>query len=229
MFLIEDKQSYDTNCELIQQFSLIYEEAFPDENEREELSSIYNRLDANSTPFTFLIFDVIDNNVQGGLVVDVYTASEIAHLIYIVTNPKLRHQGVAKKLLKSYLPKVLEKINKQFSINIENVVFESNNPELTQIDSFDAKLRLDIFRKLGAKHIPITYIQPPLEGRSERVDNLFLFVYTQHNYIDSQKLIKFIGQLYYGLGIHNYESDEDYITMIESIELSAINSKIQIL
>ena len=28
---------------------------------------------------------------------------------------------------------------------------------------------------------------------------------------------------------HELESDEDYITMIESIELSAINSKIQIL
>ena len=35
MILIKDKESYDRNHELINQFSVIYNQAFPDENERE--------------------------------------------------------------------------------------------------------------------------------------------------------------------------------------------------
>ena len=226
ILVIRDKEEYDKNSKFIEQFRKIYNDAFPDENEREELTSIYNRLDNESTPFTFLIFDLKDDIIQGGLIIDVYIESEFAHLIYIVTDPNVRQQGVARRLLKEYLPKVLQQINKEKNTNIENIIFESNNPELTTIDSFDTKLRLDIFKKLDAKYIPIKYIQPPLEGRTQTVHNLFLFVYTPHDSIDSQKLKKFIGDFYYGLGIHNYVENDDYIATIKSIDANAKNNQI---
>lgn len=222
MILIKDKEGYDRNYELITQFSVIYNQAFPDENEREELSSIYNRLCTQSKPFSFIIFDVYNGVVQGGLIIDVYTEVEVAHLIYIVTDPEKRRQGIAKRLLKTYLPAALNELG----LDIETVIFESNNPQLTLIDSFDTSLRLDIFRKLGAKRIPINYIQPPLENRTQRVDNLFLFVYNKHDYIDTFRLEKFIGDFYHGLGVVDYEKNDDYISTINSIKENSINDKI---
>ena len=222
MLLIKDKESYDRNHELINQFSVIYNQAFPDENEREELSAIYNRLCVQSKPFSFIIFDVQKGIVQGGLIIDVYTEVEVAHLIYIVTDPEKRRQGIAKRLLKTYLPAALHELD----LDIETVIFESNNPQLTLIDSFDTNLRLDIFRRLGAKRIPINYIQPPLEGRTQRVDNLFLFVYTKQDYIDTFRLEKFIGDFYRGLGVVDYEKNNDYIATINSLKENSINNKI---
>lgn len=224
MLLIKDQESYDRNHELINQFSVIYNQAFPDENEREELSSIYKRLEAKTVPYSFIILDIIDEQVLGGIILDVYVASQFLHLIYIVTDPKKRRQGIAKKLLKTYLPEALNQLN----LNFETVIFESNNPVKTEIDSFDTTLRLDIFRKLGAKHIPITYIQPPLEGRTQYVDNLFLFSYSKDEYLDADNLVKFIEELYYGLNIYDYKKDKGYITTVNSITLNSSKNKIHL-
>ena len=224
MILIKDKKNYDANSELINQFNSIYNQAFPDENEREELSSIYNRLGSKTVPYSFIILDVDNQQVLGGVVLDVYTASQFLHLIYIITDSKKRQQGIAKRLLQTHLPDALNQLN----LNFETIIFESNNPEKTEIDSFDTSLRLEIFRKLGAKHIPVTYIQPPLEGRTQYVENLFLFVYSKDDYLDADNLIKFIGELYYGLNIHDYKKDKGYIATVNSIELNSLENKIKL-
>lgn len=215
--LILDQTQYQANLSCIEAFLPIYEEAFPDADEREDWEDIKTRIcQPDAFPKTFLVFDNSEQP-KGGLVADFYPQSGVIHLIYIAVSQKSRGQGIAKKLIKALLPEAIEQIQKIFSFHTKAILFESNIPWRTQTDSVDPFTRLQIFESFGAKAIPLRYTQPALAAGKKEVDNLFLLSFPieglQHQTLQTDVLIHFLNDFFIGLGIEEPTQNKTFVRM----------------
>ena len=231
MILITDSKSYHQHASSIVDFLPIYEEAFPDVNEREDWEDIKERcVNEIAFPRTFILLFKEDDIVQGGIISDYYPKSGVIHLIYIAIQKERRGSGIARKLIKSLLPNAIKALEETFGFSAKAIIFESNIPWKTEIDSIDPKLRLKIFEKLGAKLIPIPYVQPALSESKKKVENLFLlsFPLTESstlNTLNTKVLEDFLKEFYQGLGIKAPELNEDFINMQSKIKSQEQNNK----
>lgn len=203
--LIHNQQTYTKHQYCIAVFQVIYEEAFPDPNEREDWNDIEIRIcEPNAYPKTFIFFDNAASP-NGGLVADYYPNIGVIHLIYIAVTKQNRGQGIAKKLIKDLLPHAIDALQKKHAFITKAILFESNIPWRTKTDSIDPNSRLQIFEHLGAKAIPIQYTQPALTACKKEVDNLFLLTFPingiLHQTLETDLLINFLKEFYIGLGI----------------------------
>lgn len=225
MKLIYDSNTIKTYASLLKSFETIYNNGFPDINERESFDAILNRLSENreaNEPPSILVLHTDGEMVNGGLIADWYQNSAALHLTYLIVNPKRRKSGIGKNLIQEGIKMVIDWIAEQKKVQIDNVFFESNNPLKTIVkDDFDAYLRLKFFSKLGAKFIDIPYIQPPLDSSKKKVDNLFLFSFTQFNkykdQIKTEKVQGFLKEFYAGLGEN--ERNEDLMLMCKNLDM----------
>ena len=219
MILITDSKSYAQHARCIDEFLPIYEEAFPDVNEREDWEDIKKRCSKNAAfPRTFILLLKEDDVVKGGIVSDYYPKSGVIHLIYIAIQKEWRGSGIARKLIKSLLPKAIVELEDTIGFSAKAIIFESNIPWKTAVDSIDPKSRLKIFEKLGAMLIPIPYVQPALSEFRMKVENLFLlsFPLTEShtfNTLNTKVLESFLKEFYKGLGITEPDLNEDFIKM----------------
>lgn len=197
MLLIDSKNKIDSNKLYIEKFKKVYIEAFPDEMEREDFNEILYRVRYSDFSKTVIVLDIDGDDLSGGMVLDIYD-NQIYHLIYLVTDPKFRVRGCAKKLIKEGLPRLF----KNYQSASTGVFVETNIPHLTKKDSFSPKTRVEIFEKLGMKRIPIKYIQPPLEYGKNWVFNLQLLycpVTSDLSEISTHEVVYFLNSLYRGL------------------------------
>lgn len=210
MKLIFDESSYKSETDQLRKFETIYESGFPDRNERELFQDIINRVIGNKKPFEPHSIIVIKKNdekedeVCGGLIADWYEKSKSIHLTYLIIDNKFRGKGIANTLINDGVNMIKDWIRNYRQIEIRNVFFESNNPELTKNDNFDPYKRLEIFSKLGAKWINIPYIQPALDTAKKDVNNLLLLTFPQFNAdksrIPTPEITDFLTEFYAGLG-----------------------------
>jgi hypothetical protein len=87
-------------------FRRLYEDAFPEPNEREEFSIILQRIaekPIDDNPHTFIIraYDERENSrqVTGGIIPDWYEGSPSIHLTYIVVAPEARGKKISNTLI----------------------------------------------------------------------------------------------------------------------------------
>jgi GNAT superfamily N-acetyltransferase len=209
----------NNNSNLLNSFRAIYEDGFPDINEREDYDVILKRVTLqkqSKEPYTVIVLDTLETNnqekeVTGGLIIDWYERSQTIHLIYLIVSENHRKKGIAKKLINEGISKVIEWVKDEKGIEIKNVVFESNNPYETKTDNFAPSERLLAFSGLGAKWINISYVQPPLDLKKKLVNNLLLLSFTQFNKkknkIPAVEIKAFLLDLYEGLGITDLEDN----------------------
>lgn len=210
MKLVFDDSSRKSETDLLQKFETIYESGFPDSNERELFQDIINRVIGNkkpAEPHSIIVIKNVEgksNEVCGGLIADWYEKSKSIHLTYLIIDNKFRGKGIANILINDGVNMIKDWIKNYRQIEIRNVFFESNNPELTENDNFDPYKRLEIFSKLGAKWINIPYIQPALDPNKEAVNNLLLLTFPQFNAdrskIPASEIAAFLTEFYAGLG-----------------------------
>jgi hypothetical protein len=229
VIFISDSQSCQQNASSMAEFLPIYEEAFPDEDEREEWKDIQERcFNEFSEPRTFILMTREAEEISGGIIADYYPNSGVFHLIYIAIKKNKRGKGIARKLIKSLLPEAISQIQLSADFIAKAIIFESNIPWKTGIDSIDPKSRLQIFDKLGARLIPITYVQPALSSNRNKVENLFLLCFpltenSSFTEINAAVINDFLKEFYHGLGIKDPEKNTDFNRMIK--ELNAIKVK----
>jgi GNAT superfamily N-acetyltransferase len=232
LHLIYNQTQYDTNQTCIESFQSIYQEAFPDPNEREDWKDIQTRIcQPDAFPKTFVLFDDY-TEPNGGLVADFYPQSGIIHLIYIAVSKKSRGQGIAKKLIKELLPKAIAEIQSLHQFKTKAILFESNIPWRTHTDAIDPLTRLQIFEHLGAKAIPIQYTQPALAAGKKEVDNLFLLSFpidgSQHQSLETDLLLHFLKEFYFGLGIENPTQHPAFIRMQQELITTSHMNQVQL-
>lgn len=177
---IKDKTSYYQNENLLKDFFNLYQDKsnFPDINELENPEFIKKRLIKplkKNDPNSFLmVYSIIENNQKktiAGAILEYYKNSECLLISYLFVNEKYRRNRIGEILLTS--EEGLKGLIKH--VNPKVVLFETNIPEETKIDSIDPSKRLMFFKKIGAKKINIKYIQPPLDRTKQMVTNLQLF------------------------------------------------------
>lgn len=210
-------------------FRKLYESGFPDPNEREEFETILNRVSGSKSttePHSVLIITTSDENsneVTGGQIADWYEKSRCIHLTYIIIAENQRKKGIARTLIGNGIPMLIKKIRREHHIEINNVFFESNIPWKTkkENDNFDPEQRLATFSHLGAKWIDIPYVQPALDPRKEKADNMFLLSFPQFNLhgseLECKEISGFLDELYQGLGMDQLDQNK---------ELQAMNSRL---
>ena len=182
--LIADSQAVEKYKTLLDSFKESYDKGFPDADEREDFKFILERICCkNEIPrSTIVIYYALDvEKVLGGLVVDWYGKIGALHLTYLIVDPQARKRGIAKKLINIGIPMIINYLSEVENVNIRSNFFESNNPLKTTIDNFDPQTRLKIFSALGAKTIPIDYVQPSLGEDKSEVSNLLLLTFSQFN------------------------------------------------
>lgn len=204
----------------VARFLKLYEQAFPDENEREDFQLITDRIETKQftdDPKTFLV--LVRN---AGMVVEYYHSCRCILITYIVVAERYRKKGLARELLTEGLSNVRQLIEKGAGTPVKGIFFEVNNPLMTKAedDSMQPWQRLAFFRKMGAKLIDIPYVQPSLGTDKGRVSNLHLCCFpvaAGRDVIPTDTILAFLDSFYKELGTEAPQSDEDFRTMKDSL------------
>ena len=206
MLLVDRPEIVNQHKELLLSFQCIYEEAFPDSNEREDFKDILDRVQLDNLQLRTLIgIHREGEKAISGIIIDIYDEC-IFHLIYLVVAPQHRNQGWAKRLIQEDIKRLILDINPKSA----GVFLESNIPWKTEKDAFDPKIRLHIFKNLGIKLIPIEYTQPPLSAGKDKVNNLFLLYLPlkEESTIELQLIQSFLNLFFKGLGCQTENNRE---------------------
>ena len=222
MQYLYDSNSLAKNAASVNRFRLLYENGFPDPNEREEFGVILNRVKGEKQSYEpHSVMVLIGNEVAGGMIADWYAGSACLHLTYLIIDEKERGKGIARKLIEEGVPGLKKWIREKSGVEIKNVFFESNNPEKTITDNFPPEKRLRIFSGLGAKWIDIPYVQPALDADKKNVENLLLLTFPQFNTngnkIKTAEIENFLKDLYVSLGVNNWKNNPVFQKMQESL------------
>ncbi len=238
MILIADKQAVEANGALLEAFDVLYTNGFPDPDERESFEGILQRVaSAEAVPRTAIVLhlDPATDKLLGGVVADWYGEIGAIHLIYLIVDERVRRGGIARLLIDEGVKMIVAHLKKVEKVKVKNLFFESNNPLKTEVDNFDPQTRLRIFTRLGARMVPVTYVQPPLEEGMGEVDNLLLLSFCQFNAtggsVPAEDIKAFLKTFYCALNPANkdhpalrrmesqldYTSDDEGMVELESV------------
>lgn len=223
--VVDDQTSFSGIRDQLTSFEALYLSAFPDANEREEPGEIYARLrGAGSTagPVTFLVLaEAADRSIAGLLIVDWYMRSQTAHITYLTIAEKYRKCGLSRKLVTQELPDALRKIELREKFNFNAVFLEAHPPWHDGMDAFNPDHRMAVFENLGARWIPVDYVQPRLPGREDRARSLILMCLPRPDSLRTEifpdVVSGFLADLYHGLGIQDPGTDHDFRAMTSQL------------
>ena len=227
----------EANEQKLLDFEKIYEAEFPDDDEREPLETILNRVKGMRSvtdPRTFIL--ICDNGqldkVIGGVVGDYYLKSRCIHLTYIFIDSGYRNIGAWTAIKKS-VGDTIDLLETLHQVEFDYIFFEANMPEKTVIDSFDPLSRLKIFSRLNAYLVDLPYFQPALCKKSREVSNLYLLCIPRNekdpSCIDRNVVFDFLFELYKSLNIGNPLNDNSFKHMLGYVDKTADPQKIPLL
>lgn len=168
--------------------------------------------------------------VIGVLFAEFYKESRCGLLTYLAVHPNHRHQGIGKNLLREGIQRL--KIDaKNDGAKLEAAFGEVNDPAkvTTLQDSMNPEERLKIIAKLGARLVPIRYIQPELKPGRGRSACMFFVIFPldrrQKEYISGNTVVAFLRDFYRVQGVANLENDKDLLDIANDIESKDIKLK----
>jgi GNAT superfamily N-acetyltransferase len=206
--LINDKETLNSNHIWLDRFeNELYIPNFPNENEREPLDNIKQRILESGYPKTSITLLIDNEKLVGGCIIDGYEDCDSIEPIYLVINKDMRNRGYGRCLLEESIS----------NINYAKHVFlEVDDPETIVDESYitiDPRKRLNMYLHWGFKVLNFNYIQPPLSEDAKSEENLLL-LYKGDN-LNKNDLKNFLFHFYKGLCA---EKSEDLITMYNEID-----------
>ena len=156
----------------------IYEPAFPNPDEREPFEFIIERVKSCGDVRSIIVLGLEGREVCAGLVADWYEECRCLELVYIAVEPKHCRKGFGRQIFNDGTWMMLESVETD-SLKVAHVFAEVENPNITQeaVGIIDPKSRLRFFAILGARWIPISYVQPPLSKGRDYADNMLLICF----------------------------------------------------
>ena len=202
----------------------VYLPAFPIAAERESLEQWCARLKRGKDDIVIVGENLADPDkaVIKGLCVGVYfSISDVGLLSYYAVRPDCQGQGIAKLMINRVKDLMLERAESQGGI-LKGVFIEVNDPKKVAAsqDSFDPATRVSVSQKMGAKNIPVSYVQPPLQPGGEKCANLKLMAYAHPKtgkYPGPDDVVAYMEAMYVSHGV-DIKTDPDYLKSMEDIE-----------
>lgn len=158
--------------------------------------------------------------VDGFAIVETYRTSRCGLLTYIVVAPPARGQGLARFLLN----KAREALQCDLNSQLRAIFAEAHDPAriLPTEDVMNPTERLVAMRRLGARQVPIHYVQPELCPGGERSRNLLLMTFpasatAEANVLSAAVLREFLEEFYRALGVASPGDDPDFRAMLEQL------------
>lgn len=207
---IKDGPTYLDNCKEIEEFfEDLYIPAFPNDEEREPVENIVNRIRYDSKPITELILLIDGDEVVAGCVVDLFPEAKTIHTIYIVVKDTYRRRGLARLLLDSWFDIHPDYLDMYVEVDDPDVV----TPENTVIDP---RTRIEIYSKMDFSLLHLKYVQPPLEEGLPYAYGMKLMYRTRDSHEMSSRLKIFLTEFYQGLNCP--DTDPELIKMLNQID-----------
>jgi predicted N-acetyltransferase YhbS len=143
--------------------------AFPSD-ELETAASLAARLRGASEPAGLALVALGDGDeILGGLVAERYTAEGVLLLAYLAVRPKARGRGVATALMERAADTWYA------DERVKLAVAEVHDPAHWSVsEGSRASARLRLFARLGARRLPIAFVQPRVEAGRGRVAGMLL-------------------------------------------------------
>jgi GNAT superfamily N-acetyltransferase len=204
-------------------YTQLYLPAFPIPSEREDpdiwRSYLYGERRDGPCEVHFLIVgshlaEPARRGIGGGLLFAIYPRSACVLLTYLVVDPALRGQGVARRLFEVGF-RIVDDWAARHGRPIQAVLGELNDPRVVgpERDVIDPWERLLIAERLGARVVDLPYTQPELQPGQGRCDNLLLVAFPLPGRSDcelsSATLSAFLLEFYTALGVADPATDPD--------------------
>jgi ribosomal protein S18 acetylase RimI-like enzyme len=210
----------------------LYLPAFPIREEQEDPSVWAPALWGQDSGGSRLHFLVAGENLDepearqliGFVACEYYPQSRCGLVSYMAVSPASRHHGLGRRLL--------ETARHTLQVDADEALAclfgEVNDPDKVapEQDSMPPRTRLKIMEKLGARRVPVPYVQPELRPGKGRSYTLMLVAFPPDRgelaAIPSQVVRAFLGELYRELGVEPLDSDPDFSAMMLSLEGDAV-------
>jgi hypothetical protein len=169
----------------------VYVPAFPIEDERDPLDLWMRRLNSNSpdAKYRYAIFVAGDDlahpetcTLKGMSVGIYYREAQAGLMAYNAIAPIARGNGLGK-LMVDLRRQAFQEMAEDCDHELRGIYLEINDPEQVdaQEDSYSPEQRERLFKRWGALHVPINYIQPALAGNQKPFERVKLMCYPLAN------------------------------------------------
>jgi GNAT superfamily N-acetyltransferase len=161
-------------------------------------------------------------DLMGVLLCEFYRRSSCGLLSYLAVRPGLRGRGLARWLVESAVG-TLRAEARSGGQDLRAMFGEVHDPAKVDPsqDAFDPTSRLEVMEKLGARLVPVSYVQPELRPGLRRSDRLLLVVFPVDGPVRSlpaETVRDFLRDLYGALGVRDPDGDPDYARMSGQLE-----------
>jgi GNAT superfamily N-acetyltransferase len=195
----------------------LYMRSFPRAEEREDFASLRAGLwgDERDAPPVchFVVARSAAGVVDGFAACEYYPRSRCGLLSYIAVEPATRGRGVGRALLRRVVAALQVDAGGD---ELAAVFAEIHDPSKAKArgDSIPPLKRVQIMASLGARRVPVAYVQPELAPGRERSRALMLIAFpTQEAEVESLPsavVRSFLGELYETLGVARPDEDVDF-------------------
>lgn len=184
-------------------YEQVYRPAFPKDDQAEDPGT-WLPLMGDRLPDRFPQIDVVlacdsAEQIRGGVIFEDYRAANAWLTTYLVVKPEAQRRGVATGLMREVAATIVKNGDPGAIL-----LAESENPERISdtAERQHAQQRLQILSRLGFRHIPIDYVQPPLAAHKHALDDLLLLCYAPESstkQIAAAQLLAFLREFYFVL------------------------------
>lgn len=233
----------DALLELIHAKGGLYERSFPVDEEREHLDDHRRALWGDRPKKAPILHFIVaktpgeSRDVLGFVAAEYYGASRCGLLSYIAVDEG-RRRG-REKVGRRLVGKAVEALHTDADgagVALEAIFGEIHDPAKAKghHDSMKPLDRVRVMDALGARRVPIPYVQPPLDEHGHRARTLMLVAFP----IDGQPVEKleptvvrsFVTELYEALEVPQLLKDVDFVRSLDALrgdnlELSELRSK----
>lgn len=223
-----DPQRFDT---LFGAFVALYDDAFPDPEEREDPQEWRARLrDSPPPPQPYMqLLLAVERTadgaeaVLGGIAYEYYRDSACGLLTYVAVDPRRRGNGIARKLL-ARAHADLRSIATAQEKTLRAAFGEAQIPALLDDPAQRefAHRRQLMLGKLGAMRLDTPYVQPELSGGGGRSRHLMLMLMTDGEtpaHLAAETVRAFLHEFYRALGVPHPEVDADFQASVAALAL----------
>ena len=226
MDIIDLRDNHDWGL-LQQVYKDLYLACFTDPDEQEDLEQYRERLfDAQKPspqPKThFLVAgerlsDPEMRAISGMLIFELYRESSCGLLTYLAVAPAGRGRGLGRMLTRRAIEILSEECAETGGLRA--VFAETHDPALIDPadDAMSPRDRIEVMKRLGARLVPVRYVQPELRPGDGRSRKLLLITFPidphQPPSVSGRALLDFMHEFYRALGVVRSLDDADYQTM----------------
>ncbi len=213
----------------------LYTRSFPRPEEREDLASLRNALWGEGTTASpvshFVVARAGDapDGVAGFIACEYYPRSRCGLISYVAVEPGMRGRGLSRALLDRAIATL--RADAEPGGGLEAVLAEIHDPAKIEADEdvISPLDRVRIMSRLGAKRLPIAYVQPELEqgaGRG-RGTTLMLIAFPvgddKFETLPSAVVRAFLEELYKVLDVPDIDEDVDFIRSLVGLREETVD------